>query len=59
MENKEKHQFFSFRIPKELYEYIKNKSEEDFTTMSKLIISIVLKDKREREKEDGEAIQID
>lgn len=36
---------FNFRIQKEIYEYLSEKSKENYTTMTQYIIDLIKKDK--------------
>lgn len=45
-----KNKLFNIRMPLDLYDYIRKISEIEYTTMSKYIISLILKDKKNREK---------
>jgi len=41
---------FNFRIHKELYDYMLSVSTQEYTTMTQYIISLIKKDKEDREK---------
>ncbi|MEK6881490.1 MAG: hypothetical protein AABY22_17845 [Nanoarchaeota archaeon] len=41
---------FNFNIPEELYEYLKKYAKEEYTDMSKYLIQLIVKDKKEKIK---------
>ena len=50
---KERKILFNFRIQKELYNYISNKSQKEYTTMTQYLIDLIKKDKESNEKENN------
>jgi len=46
----EKKILFNFRLHKELYDYLKNKSINDYTTMTQYIVDLIKKDKLKNDK---------
>ena len=43
----------NFRCPKELHEYLKEKSKENYLSMTDYLIQLVLKDKKNNEQNDN------
>ena len=41
-----KTRLFNFNIPEELYDYLKEISEKNYSTMTKYLIDLIVKDKK-------------
>lgn len=50
---KEKKILFNFRIQKELYRYISDRSKDEYMTMTQYIIDLIKNDKKINEKENN------
>lgn len=49
MSEKNKKRIYNFNLPDDLRDYLKKRSEETYTDMSKYIIQLIAKDKKENE----------
>ena len=41
----------NFKLPLELYDYLKGISDKEFTNMTRYIVQLILEDKRRKDKE--------
>jgi len=42
---------FNFKLPIELYDYLKHISEKEFTNMTRYIVQLILEDKKKKVKD--------